>query len=113
VNSFENAYLARSMSRLFDPVNNMFTAEEGIPSHETMDSLLRTVMDELAVSMVESHLNKVVASNVANTIKLFCTKCEQQVVTGSESTQLIGKKCTCFVHNNNNNCFTSHNKLLN
>jgi len=97
VHSFENAYLARSMSRLFDPVNNMFTAEEGIPSHDTIDSLLRTVLDELTVSMVELHLNKVVASNVANTIKLFCTKCEQQVMTGSDSTQFIGTQKPTFI----------------
>ncbi|CAB3366263.1 Hypothetical predicted protein [Cloeon dipterum] len=89
INSFENAYLARSMSRLFDPVNNMFSAEDGIPSHDNIDSILRTVLDELSVSMVESHLNKVVASNVANTIKLFCTKCEQQIVTGSDAVQFI------------------------
>ncbi|XP_059471594.1 conserved oligomeric Golgi complex subunit 5 [Neocloeon triangulifer] len=89
VNSFENAYLARSMSRLFDPVNNMFTTEDGIPSHDSIDNLLRTVLNELTVSMVDSHLNKVVASNVANTIKLLCTKCEHQAVTGTDAIQFI------------------------
>jgi hypothetical protein len=79
------------MSRLFDPVNLMFTEGGALPSHEEIDSLMRTVTSELSVSLVDAQLSRTVANNVGNTVKLFCAKCEQQVVTGGEATQVIGK----------------------
>lgn len=39
---FENAYLSRSVSRLLDPVHNMFSGE-GLPTHDEIDSLIRTI----------------------------------------------------------------------
>lgn len=39
---FENAYLSRSISRLLDPVHNMFSGE-GLPTHDEIDSLIRTI----------------------------------------------------------------------
>lgn len=39
---FENPYLSRSVSRLLDPVHNMFSGE-GLPSHDEIDSLIRTI----------------------------------------------------------------------
>ncbi|KAF4527765.1 hypothetical protein B566_EDAN016470 [Ephemera danica] len=85
---FENAYLSRSMSRLFDPVNLMFGGD-ALPSLEEVDNLMRTVTSELSVSLVDPQLSRTVANNVGNTIKLFCAKCEHQVVTGGEATQVI------------------------
>jgi hypothetical protein len=42
VSQFENAYLSRSVSRLLDPVHLMFSGDT-VPSHEEVDSLIRTV----------------------------------------------------------------------
>lgn len=39
---FENAYLSRSVSRLLDPVHNMFSGE-GLPTHDEIDGLIRTI----------------------------------------------------------------------
>ena len=39
---FENAYLSRSVSRLLDPVNLMFS-ETKAPTHENVDGLVRTI----------------------------------------------------------------------
>jgi len=39
---FENPYLSRSVSRLLDPVHNMFSGE-GLPTHDEIDSLIRTI----------------------------------------------------------------------
>lgn len=42
VEQFENAYLSRSVSRLLDPVHQMF-AGDVVPSAEEVDALIRTV----------------------------------------------------------------------
>lgn len=39
---WENAYLSNSLSRLLDPVNSMFSLENA-PSHDQIDSLIRTI----------------------------------------------------------------------
>ncbi|KAL6260881.1 hypothetical protein P5V15_008408 [Pogonomyrmex californicus] len=38
---FENAYLSRSVSRLLDPVHNMFSG--GLPTHDEIDNLIRMI----------------------------------------------------------------------
>ncbi|XP_014477103.1 PREDICTED: conserved oligomeric Golgi complex subunit 5 [Dinoponera quadriceps] len=85
---FENAYLSRSVSRLLDPVHNMFSGE-GLPTHDEIDSLIRMITNELSVSLVDDGLSTVVARNVGKAIRLFCLKCEQSVVTGGEASQVI------------------------
>lgn len=42
ISQFENAYLSRSVSRLLDPVNLMFS-ETKAPTHENVDGLVRTI----------------------------------------------------------------------
>ena len=113
---FENAYLSRSVSRLLDPVHTMFSGG-AVPGQEDIDSLIRTItryiaMDfkfimmytiskipsliffkchfsELSVSLVDEGLSTVVARNVGKAIRLFCLKCEQNLVTGGEASQVI------------------------
>ena len=43
--TFQNAYLSRSLSRLFDPVNLMFSsgANEGLPSTDECDNLIKII----------------------------------------------------------------------
>ncbi|XP_050453990.1 conserved oligomeric Golgi complex subunit 5 isoform X2 [Cataglyphis hispanica] len=90
---FENAYLSRSVSRLLDPVHNMFSGE-GLPTHDEIDSLIRTITNELSVSLVDDGLSTVVSRNVGKAIRLFCLKCEQSVVTGGEASQVIDSPTT-------------------
>ncbi|XP_043213901.1 conserved oligomeric Golgi complex subunit 5-like isoform X1 [Amphibalanus amphitrite] len=86
---FERAYLSRSLSRLFDPVNLMFSAET-VPAREEIDAVVRTVANELTVSGVDPSLCLLVARNVAKTVQLFCVKCEQLLVTDGDASQVIG-----------------------
>ncbi|XP_034194071.1 conserved oligomeric Golgi complex subunit 5 four way stop isoform X1 [Osmia lignaria lignaria] len=85
---FENAYLSRSVSRLLDPVHTMFSGE-GLPTQDEIDSLIRTVTNELSVSLVDDGLSIVVARNVGKAIRLFCLKCEQGLLVGGEASQVI------------------------
>ncbi|XP_037078671.1 conserved oligomeric Golgi complex subunit 5-like, partial [Pollicipes pollicipes] len=86
---FERAYLSRSVSRLFDPVNLMFSAET-VPAREEVDAVVRTIANELNVSGVDPSLCQLVARNVAKTVHLFCVKCEQLLVTDGDASQVIG-----------------------
>lgn len=90
---FENPYLSRSVSRLLDPVHNMFSGE-GLPSHDEIDSLIRTITNELSVSLVDDGLSTVVSRNVGKAVRLFCLKCEQSIVTGGEASQVIDSPTT-------------------
>ncbi|KAK0167039.1 hypothetical protein PV327_004487 [Microctonus hyperodae] len=85
---FENAYLSRSISRLLDPVHTMFSSDS-TPSHDEIDSLIRTITSELSVSLIDESLSTIVARNVGKAIRLFCLKCEQGLITTGEASQVI------------------------
>lgn len=86
----EKAYLSRSLSRLFDPVNLMFAAQDAPPAKDEVDALIKTITSELNISAVDKSLSETVARNVVKTLQLFCTKCEQLLVTDGEASQVIG-----------------------
>lgn len=44
---------------------------------------------ELSVSLVDEGLSTIVSRNVGKAIRLFCLKCEQNLVTGGEASQVI------------------------
>ncbi|KAK9303138.1 hypothetical protein QLX08_005091 [Tetragonisca angustula] len=90
---FENAYLSRSVSRLLDPVHTMFSGE-GLPSQDEIDNLIRTVTNELSVSLVDDGLSTIVARNVGKAVRLFCLKCEQGLFVGGEASQVIDSPTT-------------------
>jgi hypothetical protein len=46
---------------------------------------------ELSVSLVDVSLSCTVARNISKTVRLFCLKCEQMIVTDGEATQVIGE----------------------
>lgn len=87
---FETAYLSRSLSRLFDPINLVFTSGSlNPPTSEEVDSIVKTISSELNVASVDSKLSVTVARNVSKTIKLFCVKSEQLLSTDGEASQVI------------------------
>ncbi|CAL1534536.1 unnamed protein product [Lymnaea stagnalis] len=89
--TFENAYLSRSLSRLFDPINLVFTSTtSNPPTQEEVDNIVKTVSSELNVSSGDTKLSTAVARNVAKTINLFCVKSEQLLSTDGEASQVIG-----------------------
>ncbi|KAL9959850.1 hypothetical protein ACROYT_G033211 [Oculina patagonica] len=86
---FENAYLSRSLSRLFDPINLVFpSGARNPPSKEELASIAKTIGSELSVASVDVGLTITVARNVAKTIQLYTAKCEQLLVTSAEVNQL-------------------------
>lgn len=86
----EEAYLSRSRSRLLDPVNLMFAAHEAPPAKDEVDALIKTITSELNVSAVDKALSETVAHNVAESLQLFCVKCQQLIDTTGDASQVIG-----------------------
>ena len=91
LSQFENAYLARSLSRLVDPINLMFGGSAGAEqlSAEEVDTVVTVISSELAIASVDSRLVAAVTRNIAKAVALFCVKCEGCV--DSEARQVIGQ----------------------
>ncbi|KAA8580431.1 hypothetical protein FQN60_005966 [Etheostoma spectabile] len=91
---YEAAYLSRSLSRLFDPINLVFPmGGRNPPSNDELDSIIKTISrqaHELNVASVDPNLSLAVSKNAAKTIQLFCVKSEQLLCTQGEASQVIG-----------------------
>jgi len=86
---FEHAYLSRSLSRLFDPVNLMFSGGV-VPSQDEVSAIFTTLSNELNVGSVEQRLFAAVLKNISKTIQLFCVKCEQAAKADADASQVVG-----------------------
>ncbi|XP_033647188.1 conserved oligomeric Golgi complex subunit 5-like [Asterias rubens] len=90
LSTFENAYLTRSLSRLFDPINLVFpSGASSPPSDDEVESIVKSISSELNVASVDVGLSLLVARNVAKTVKLYSAKCEQLLSTDGDATQVI------------------------
>ena len=77
---FEQAYLSKSLSRLFDPINLVFSSgSTHTPTGDELSGIVKTISSELSVASVDTQLSVTVARNVAKTIQLYCVKSEQLV----------------------------------
>ncbi|XP_033880117.1 conserved oligomeric Golgi complex subunit 5 [Acipenser ruthenus] len=88
---YEAAYLSKSLSRLFDPINLVFPpGGHNPPSSDELESIIKTISSELNVAAVDPNLSLAVAKNSAKTIQLFCVKSEQLLSTQGDASQVIG-----------------------
>ncbi|MFT7799235.1 conserved oligomeric Golgi complex subunit 5 [Arapaima gigas] len=88
---YEAAYLSKSLSRLFDPINLVFPqGGRNPPSNDELESIIKTIASELNVAVVDPCLTLAVAKNAAKTIQLFCVKSEQLLCTQGDASQVIG-----------------------
>lgn len=99
---FENAYLSRSLSRLFDPINLVFSSSSSssLPSSADQEAIIKTMSSELMVSSFDSRLNELIARNVSKTITMFCTKYEQQVINSEDAIQLSSSSSSSSPNDN-------------
>ncbi|XP_077120900.1 conserved oligomeric Golgi complex subunit 5 isoform X2 [Ranitomeya variabilis] len=88
---YEGAYLSKSLSRLFDPINLVFPpGGRNPPSADELESILKTIASEMNVAAVDPNLCSAVSKNVAKTIQLFGVKSEQLLSTQGDASQVIG-----------------------
>ncbi|XP_052041942.1 conserved oligomeric Golgi complex subunit 5 [Apodemus sylvaticus] len=88
---YEAAYLSKSLSRLFDPINLVFPpGGRSPPSSDELDGIIKTIASELNVAAVDANLTLAVSKNVAKTIQLYAVKSEQLLCTQGDASQVIG-----------------------
>ncbi|XP_049892018.1 conserved oligomeric Golgi complex subunit 5 isoform X2 [Epinephelus moara] len=88
---YEAAYLSKSLSRLFDPINLVFPmGGRNPPSNDELESIIKTISSELNVASVDPNLSLAVSKNAAKTVQLFCVKSEQLLCTQGDASQVIG-----------------------
>ncbi|XP_054655848.1 conserved oligomeric Golgi complex subunit 5 isoform X1 [Dunckerocampus dactyliophorus] len=88
---YEAAYLSKSLSRLFDPINLVFpVGGRNPPSNDELESIIKTISRHLNVASIDSDLYLAVAKNAAKTVQLFCVKSEQMLGTQGDASQVIG-----------------------
>ncbi|XP_060013260.1 conserved oligomeric Golgi complex subunit 5 isoform X1 [Lagenorhynchus albirostris] len=88
---YEAAYLSKSLSRLFDPINLVFPpGGRNPPSADELDGIIKTIASELNVAAVDADLTLAVSKNVAKTIQLYGVKSEQLLSTQGDASQVIG-----------------------
>ncbi|KAM4748513.1 conserved oligomeric Golgi complex subunit 5 [Rhinophrynus dorsalis] len=88
---YEAAYLSKSLSRLFDPINLVFPpGGRNPPSTDELDSIIKTIASEMNVAAVDPHLCLAVSKNIAKTIQLYGVKSEQLLSTQGDASQVIG-----------------------
>jgi len=98
---FENAYLARSLSRLFDPINLMLgSGGNGVAGQLSVDevnAIITVITSELNIASVDDKLLTSVTKNIGKAVSLFCVKCEGCVDT--EASQVIGQPSAAQLQN--------------
>ncbi|OCT89130.1 conserved oligomeric Golgi complex subunit 5 [Xenopus laevis] len=88
---YEAAYLSKSLSRLFDPINLVFPpGGRNPPSADELDSIIKTIASEMNVAVVDPSLSSAVSKNIAKTIQLYGVKSEQLLSTQGDASQVIG-----------------------
>uniref|UniRef100_A0A8C5Y7T5 Conserved oligomeric Golgi complex subunit 5 n=1 Tax=Microcebus murinus TaxID=30608 RepID=A0A8C5Y7T5_MICMU len=88
---YEAAYLSKSLSQLFDPINLVFPpGGRNPPSSDELDGIIKTIASELNVAAVDANLTLAVSKNVAKTIQLYGVKSEQLLSTQGDASQVIG-----------------------
>ncbi|XP_007943288.2 conserved oligomeric Golgi complex subunit 5 [Orycteropus afer afer] len=88
---YEAAYLSKSLSRLFDPINLVFPpGGRNPPSTDELDSIIKTIASELNIAAVDVNLTLAVSKNVAKTVQLYGVKSEQLLSTQGDASQVIG-----------------------
>lgn len=87
---FETAYLSRSLSRLFDPINLVFPGGTSYPPSESeVENIAKTIQSEMSVASVDPNLSVLVARNVSKTVNLYVNKSEQLLCTDGDASQVI------------------------
>ena len=90
INSFEELFVSRSLSRLLDPVNIAFAENNVLPSNEDLNGVYRVVTMEIAISSVDPVLASLCLKNIGKTLRTVFIKLEGLTATDGEATQVTG-----------------------
>lgn len=88
---FQNAYLARSLTRLSDAAGNVFAgSRSGAPTAGEVGKYVTRIREELEATAAHPSLAVLVLAGVGKSARLFAEKCEYALATGPETRQVSG-----------------------
>jgi len=83
----ETAYLGRSLSKMFEPVNAGFPPNKP-PTQASVNAILKFLASELELVGFDPNLQKAVAKNVSKSVSLFCVNTENLIVSDMNAYQI-------------------------
>ncbi|RUS22634.1 hypothetical protein BC938DRAFT_475222 [Jimgerdemannia flammicorona] len=94
INAFETAFLARSLTRMYDPINAAFPSSGPLsrspPTRNDSVNLVRTISSELDTAKFDAGLLRSVAKNAVKALNLYRVKCDGLIATDPSAYQIIG-----------------------
>uniref|UniRef100_H3ANZ6 Component of oligomeric golgi complex 5 n=1 Tax=Latimeria chalumnae TaxID=7897 RepID=H3ANZ6_LATCH len=91
--AYEAAYLSKSLSRLFDPINLVFPpGGRNPPSNDELDSIIKTIARAISICDIRDSLSCSVNKTVVlkNTVKMYHLKTSEVLSMQGEASQVIG-----------------------
>eukprot|EP00158_Paraphelidium_tribonemae_P008470 Partr_v1_DN28586_c0_g1_i1_m73181 putative Component of oligomeric golgi complex 5 len=87
---FETAYLSRSLSRMFEPINSVFGANVRIvPSVTEIANISKVISAELDMAKFDAGLHALILKNAAKAVQLFFAKIETLLDNDKASFELF------------------------
>ena len=91
VHKFETQYLARSLGRIYDPINSIFpSGSKNPPKVDDVGPVLDAIRYEIEVARVDESLLIKMCKNAAKAIKMFTVKSENIVSTEADAYYVSG-----------------------
>ncbi|CAK9295268.1 unnamed protein product [Gordionus sp. m RMFG-2023] len=82
--AFSKGYLSKCLSRLFDPINVLFSsATHCFPNVSDVENLIKVMTNELTIVRFDQNLSLNVAKNINKALRLVLVKCEQMIDNSS------------------------------
>eukprot|EP01135_Chromosphaera_perkinsii_P001119 Nk52_evm69s158 gene=Nk52_evmTU69s158 len=91
VYNFETQYLARSLGRIYDPINSIFpSGSKNPPRVDDVGPILDAIQHEIDIARIDESLLIKMCKNCAKAIKMFTVKSEHIVSTEADAYYVSG-----------------------
>ena len=89
---FPSILVFRSLSRLLDPVNAVFSTDStgNLPTPDELAGIVKSITTELVVCGADDALAAMICGNIARQLRLIFVKLESAIASDGEATQVIG-----------------------
>eukprot|EP01103_Thecamoeba_quadrilineata_P007480 TRINITY_DN17354_c0_g1_i1.p1 TRINITY_DN17354_c0_g1~~TRINITY_DN17354_c0_g1_i1.p1 ORF type:complete len:764 (+),score=135.41 TRINITY_DN17354_c0_g1_i1:36-2327(+) len=89
---FENEYLSRSCSRVFDQINSMFpTNSKTPPKGDEIGNFIKLLSSEVDMASVDPRLLCSISKGISGGLKTFAAKVESMIATDQDSQKVLDR----------------------
>ncbi|CAG8434805.1 11763_t:CDS:10 [Ambispora gerdemannii] len=103
ISSYETGYSARSVTRMYEPINSAFTTGllRSSPSKNDISNIVKIISSELENAKVDPQLMKTIAKNIIKSLNHACGKAESMSSNDPSAYQVSGNGPITFSQNSN------------